>query len=196
MKLEYVYNNNSNLKYTLKAFSIFGLAIILIFSLMLVSIEKKIDYSFISMFMFGIIIVILWDIIFLIIIALTNNYKRKQFISIKDKGKYYEGIIIMANYHFEGYGRHKWLWKDSGEITVSVENKTYTITDIDYNKEFKLLEQKLNDNFDTNRQQYINLNQQFKNIGILGNVYSKEITVGIYILDNKVAADLDSIKSN
>ncbi len=193
MKLEYVYNNNSNLKYILKVFCIFGFAIILIVSLMLVCIEKNVDYFFISMFAVGIIlIVVVWDIVFLIVLSLRNNYKRKQFISIKENGKYCEGIIIMANSHFKGYGRHKWLWKDSGEITVSVENKTYTITDIDYNYAFKLLEQKINDDFDTSIQHYINFNQQIKSTSIFGNVYRKEITIGIYLLDNNVVADLDS----
>jgi len=196
MNLKYVYNNNSNLKYTLKAYSLFGMSIILMIFLMQI-IDKNIDYSFILMFSFTIIMtIIFFDIVFLIIITMKNNYKRKQFATIKDKGKYYDGIIIMANRHSKGYGRHKWLWKTTGEITVSVENKTYTITDIDYNNEFKLLEQKLKDNFKTNRQQYMNLNQQIKNNDILGNIFIKEITIGIYILDNKVVADLNSIKCN
>ena len=79
---------------------------------------------------------------------------------------------------------------------VRANNQTYTITDIAYNKEFKFLKQKLDDNFYINEQKYINLYQNFKNNGIFNKVQKEEITVGIYVLDNKVVADLDSIKIN
>ena len=49
------------------------------------------------------------------------------------------------------YVYNKWLWKDSGNITVSANNKTYTIRDIDYNKDFKILKQKLENDFYINQ---------------------------------------------
>lgn len=198
MKLEYLYDNNKNLKYTLKAFSFFVLAILLIVMVIFFFVEK-VDYFFLLILttLIGISGVFCY-IIFYIIISLTNKYKRKQFSHIKNNGSYFEGIIVMANYHFKGYGKNSWLWKDTGDISVIADNKTYTITDIDYNNEFKLLEQKLDDNFDANMQQYNCLNQSFKNNNILAinKVHRKEIKIGIYVLDNKVIADFDSIKIN
>lgn len=197
MKLEYLYHNKNNLKYTLKAFSIFGLAIILILFVMIICFEKNVNYSFMLMFMIGIIIIVgFLDIIFLIIITLTNNYKIKQFMYIKNNGKYYEGVIIMANYHSNGIGRYEWLSKDSGDIVVRIDNKTYTITDVDYNNEFKILEQKIKDNFYINKQQFSDLNQHFRDNGTFYKVQIKELKIGIYVLDNKVIADFDSIQVN
>lgn len=154
---------------------------------------------FLVTFAFIILVVFLW-VICLIIITLKNYYKRKEFTHIKNNGNYFEGVIISAN-HSENYEmprrirRYRILWHDSGEIRVRANNQTYyTITDIAYNKEFKFLKQKLDDNFYINKQKYINLYQNFKNNGIFDKVQSKEITVGIYVLDNKVVADLDSLK--
>lgn len=164
---------------------------------MIIDFVKTEDYIYNLIFMAVIIIpVILGDFLFYIIITLTNNYKKKQFIQIKNNGIYFEGVIIMATHHSKGYGNHKWLWKNSGDISVIVDNKIYTITDIDYNNEFKLLKQKLNDDFDTNSKQYDNLNQSIKNNSIVtfSKVHRKEIKVGIYVLDNKAVADFDSIK--
>ena len=141
------------------------------------------------------IIVFFIDIVFWVIITLINNYKRKQFVSIKNNGVHFEGVILTADKSCV-FGQHKWIWKDSGDITVSANNKTYKITNIDYNKEFKLLKQKLEDDFYSNKQSYINLNQSFEKNDILYKVHRKEITVGIYVLDNKAVADLDSIKIN
>lgn len=193
MKLEYLYHNNNNLKYTLKTFSIFGFAVILFYFLIIICISENVNWFFILMF---IVIFLFWNIVFLIIIALTNNYKRKQFMYIKNKGKYFEGVIIMASYDSAGIGERKLLSKDSGNIIVSVDNKTYTITDIDYNNEFKILEQKINDNFNINRQQFSDLDQHFRNNGTFYKAQTKEIKIGIYVLDNKVIADLNSIQVN
>jgi len=143
----------------------------------------------------GIIIpVIFFGVLTCLIIAVVNSYKRKKFSFIKNNGNYLDGIIIMASYHSKLSGGYRWLWKDSGEITVTANNKIYKITDIDYNDEFKLLEEKLSKNFYLNKQKYIDLNQNFKNNGILAKIHREEINVGIYILDNKVVADLESIK--
>ena len=198
MKLEYFYDNNNNVKYTLKTFSILGLAVILISSIL--GFSKGIAYYdvFGLTFAFIILVVFLW-VICLIIITLENNYKRKEFTHIKNNGNYFVGVISSA-FHSESYkgysSRYSILWHNSGEIWVTANNQTYKITDIAYNKEFKFLKQKLDDNFYINKQKYINLYQNFKNNGIFDKVQSKEITVGIYVLDNKVVADLDSIKIN
>ena len=112
-------------------------------------------------FVFIMLVVFLW-VICLIIIILKSYYKRKKFTHIKNNGNYFEGVIISAN-HSENYEiprryrRYRILWHDSGEIMVSANNQTYTITDIAYNKDFKLLKQKLEDNFYINKQKYINL---------------------------------------
>jgi len=141
--------------------------------------------------------VFLLEAIDLIIIFLINIYKRKNFTHIKNNGDYFEGIIISANYHSNGaYGKYRWLSKKSGDITVSANNQTYTITNIDYNEDFKLFEQKLNENFYTNKQKIINIDRYFKNTGILNKINCKEITIGIYVLDNKAVADLNTIKGN
>ena len=197
MKLEYLYHNNNNLKYTLKVFSIFGLAVILISFVIIIGFEKNVNYSFMLMFTIGIIVIVgFLNIIFLIIITLTNNYKRKQFMYIKNNGKYFEGVIIMANYHSKGIVRYKWLNKVSGDIVVNVDNKTYTITDVDYNNEFKILEQKINDSFYINRQKFSDLNQHFRDNGTFYKVQTKELKIGIFVLDNKAIADFNSIQVN
>lgn len=199
MKLEYLYDNNNNLKYTMKVFSIVGLFITLVMSLlcfwMLMSLEKNIDYFLLLTFVAIIVITIIFYIfIFSLIIVLVNKYKRKKFVYIKKNGCFSEGEIIMANYHSKGYGRYKWLWKDSGDITVRVKNKTYVITDIDYNVTFKNLIQKLNDNVYINEQKVINEKRHFKNTGRLNKIDFNKITIGIYVLDNNAVADFNSIK--
>ena len=197
MKLEYLYHNKNNLKYALKAFSIFELAIILISVVMHIYFEKNVDYSFIVMFTIGIIVIFGFaNVIFLIIITLTNNYKRKQFMYIKNNGEYFEGVIIGANYHFEGFGRYRWASKASGDIYVSVDNNIYTITDVDYNNEFKILEQKIKDTFYINRQQISDLKQHFRDNGTLYKIQTEKLKIGIYVLDNKAIADFDSIQVN
>lgn len=197
MKLEYLYDNNNNLKYTLKSFFLFMLSIILIFSLLIICFEKKLNCSLFLMFMTAfIIIIIFYYIVFLITIILKNNYKRKKFISIKNNGRYITGIIIDANYINKGHGRYIWLCKKSGEIIVKADNKTYKINNIDFNSEFKLLKQKLNNISNENRQQYINFNERLKNDNTLGDFKKGEITVGIYILDDMAVADLNTIKYN
>ena len=89
------------------------------------------------------------------------------------------------------YGFVRVAWSNpcfySIDLTVQVNdnanNKTYTIKGINYNNEFKLLKKKSNDNIDTYRQQY-------------NNYHRKELKIDIYVLDNKVVADLDSIRTN
>lgn len=124
------------------------------------------------------IAVIFFDIIFYIIISLSNNYKRKQFINIKENGIYYKGIILTASYKIEA-SRYSWLKKDSGEISVEANNKIYKIEDLDYNNEFKLLESSLDNHFNANDL------STFKNT---------QVKIDIYVLDNKAVADLESIK--
>lgn len=143
MKLEYLYDNNNNLKYTLKAITIAGLSIILLFTLMITLNNNNIDYS--------------------MYFACACAY-----------------IVITL--------------KSSGEIVVSNNDKTYIIIDINYNKDFKVLEKELNDNFYENSQEIINKSHIFKETGKFERINCKNIKIGIYILDNKVVADLNSIK--
>ena len=187
MKLEYLYCNNNNLRQILKALLIFWLIIIVLLAL-IGYIEKVNEFLILTLIVTTTICIVICILFLSIIIILTNNYKRKQFVNIKNNGHHFEGIIIMANYHFDRYGgNHRWLWNNSGDITVQVNdnanNKTYTIKGINYNNEFKLLKKKLNDNIDTYRQQY-------------NNYHRKELKIDIYVLDNKVVADLDSIRTN
>lgn len=183
-----------------KHFLFFGLTVILISSIL--GLSKGFAYYdvFWLTFLYIIPFVFLW-VVCLIIIILKSYYKRNAFTHIKNNGNYFEGIIISAD-HSENYKIPRRtrsfiiLFHDSGEIMVRANNQTYTITDIAYNKEFKFLKQKLDDNFYINEQKYINLYQNFKNNGIFNKVQKEEITVGIYVLDNKVVADLDSIKIN
>lgn len=125
------------------------------------------------------ITVIFCNIIFYIIISLSNNYKRKQFIKIKETGIYHKGIILTASYQFPGYARNSWLVKNAGKISVEANNKIYTIEDLDYNNEFKLLESSLDNHFNANDL------STFKNT---------QVEIDIYVLDNKAVADLESIK--
>lgn len=145
--------------------------------------------------------VIFCNILFYIIISLSNNYKRKQFVNIKENGNYYKGIILTVGYQSKGYSRSKWLMKDTGEISVEVNNKVYKIKDIDYNDEFKLLENSLDEclnTLHTNVQQFNNFISQRqgrinKGSSILKNTQRE---IDIYVLDDKVVADLESIKIN
>lgn len=195
MKLEYLYNNNNNLKHTIKAFFIIGVASIFFYFLKILFNVKHINCSLFLIISLGIIVVtVICNIISALIIVFLNNYKRKQFFYIKNNGSYYEGEIIMASYHHKGYNKHNWILKDSGNIVVCVNDKTYTISDVDYNKEFKDLKQKLSDNADVNKKQLMHINTCFKNTGVLNKGNLKNITIGIYVLEDKAVADLDSIK--
>lgn len=195
-KIEYLYNNNNNLKYTMKAILFMGIGAMIFFYIMVVCIEKNIDDSGILIFSSAIMLMVFFlEILFFIIITLMNFFKRKQFNSIKNNGIRFNGTILMA-YKTYQYRQHEWLWKDSGTITVSANNKTYDITDVDYNKEFKYLKQKLDDDFHTNRQNYSNLYEEFKKNGKWYKVDSKEITVEIYVLEDKAVADFSTIKFN
>ena len=138
-----------------------------------------------------VIAIIFGDLLLYIIITLTNNYRRKQFIDIKSNGNCLESTIIMASNYSKGYGKYRWLLKDSGYITVMANNRTYTIMDIDYNDEFKMLKKELDDIFQINAQKYNKMNQCLKTNK--EEFFSKEIKVRIYVLDNKVVADLASI---
>lgn len=197
-KIEYLYNNNNNLKYTMKAILFFGLAEIFLLYIMVVCFEKNVDNSAILIFSCAIMVIVLFmEILFFIIITIMNNHKRKQFNIIKNNGIHFTGTVLMAYRAYKhGYNRLRWLWKDSGTITVSANNKTYDITDVDYNKEFKYLKQKLDDDFYTNRQNYSNLYEEFKKNGKWYKVDNKEITVEIYVLEDKAVADFSTIKFN
>lgn len=197
MKLEYLYNNNNNLKHTIKAFSFIGICSILFCFLRIVIGEEHVNYSLFLLISFGIIVfTVICNIVSALIILLWNNYKRKQFFYIKNNGSYYEGEIIMANYHHKGYSKHNWIEKSSGDILVCVNDKTYKISDIDYNNEFKKLEQRLKDNFNTTKQKIIDNNYYLKNTGTLRKLSLEKITIEIYLLEDKVIADLNSIKIN
>lgn len=197
MKLQYLYNNNNNLKYSVKVFSLFCISVIIFCFLLIIITEKNANYSLFLMILLGTIsFSTICNIISALIIGLWNNYKRKQFLYIKNNGSYFEGEIIMANYHNKGYNKYHWLLKDSGDIIVCVNDKTYKISDIDYNKEFKTLKQKLNDSEEINTEQINNINSVYKETGILNKIDFKNITIGIYVLEDKAVADLDSIKMN
>ncbi len=164
---------------------------------MMIMCLANIDYSLLLTFMFGSTIILVFsDIAISLFIILENNHKRKQFVLIKNNGSYFDGVIISAYRYIKPRYARGVDAKNTGEILVTANNKTYTITDIDYNDAFKDLEQKLNDNFYINKQKIIDKDRYFKNTGILSKINSKEITVGIYILDNKVIADFDTIKCN
>lgn len=105
-----------------------------------------------------------------------NKMSSQKNIIIKNKGEYLEGTVIGAYYHIE-YTWHKWVSKASGYISVMANNKIYTITDIDYNDEFKNLEKEIKDNFNNKVGYHIN-----------------EIKIGIYVLDNKAIADFNTMK--
>jgi len=79
------------------------------------------------------------------------------------------------------------------------ENPTNTINKLPLNPNdffYFLFPGKLNENFYTNKQKIINIDRYFKNTGILNKINCKEITIGIYVLDNKAVADLNTIKGN
>lgn len=197
MKLEYLYNNNNNLKYSVKVFSIFCISVIIFCFLLIIITEKNVNYSLFLMILLGtIVFTTICNLVFGTIICFSNNYKRKQFSHIKNNGSYFDGEIIMVNYHNKGYNKYNWLIKDSGDIIVCVNDKTYKISDIDYNKEFRILKQKLDDNEETNKEQINNINRLFKEKGELNKIDFKNITMGIYVLEDKVVADLDTIKMN
>lgn len=141
---------------------------------------RDVDEFYILMCISAVIIsTIFCNILIYLFIGLSNKCKRKQFINIKEKGIYYKGFILTASYQSIGYGRHGWLMKKAGEISVKANNKIYTIKDIDYNNEFKLLENSLNTHF---------------NVNDLSTLKNRQVEIGIYVLDNKVVADLESIK--
>lgn len=192
MKLEYLYDNNNNIKYTLKVISLSGVIITFLVSLFIFYVENKVDYSL----AFGILMAVLGvGLIYSITIALANNYKKKQSIKIKGDGKYLEGTVVMANYHLKPTPltgkRYGWLTKASGDITVMANNEMFKITDIDYNKAFKNLIKNLRECVNNNYPNDIDVNENLEKEGTL-----KKITIGIYVLDKKAVADLDSIKLN
>ena len=200
MNLEYFYDNNNNIKYTTKTFFLFGLSIILISSVLGVS--TGIDFDGIFWVTSAILIhfLLIW-FVSLIIVTLKNNNQRKEFINIKDNGNYVEGTIVSAHRYANYANNHRYrrfqiFFNNSGEIVVYANNKTYTITNIAYNKDFRVLKQILNDNFDINRKAVIDLQEKFQNTGTFEAFQEKDITIGIYVLDNKVVADLNSIKIN
>ncbi len=151
MKLEYLYNNNNNLKCSIKRSSIFGVVLILVSLLMLYLMEGNnfTDFNIFIIIMSIVMSIVLSNIIFLIVFSLYNNFNKKQFINIKNNGTSLKGIILMANEHYQ-FHIHSWLNKSSG--------------DIDYNDEFKLLEKSL-----TNNYTQLHRNQIEVNIYVLDN---------------------------
>ena len=143
--------------------------------------------------------IVFCSILSYIFISLDNNYKRKQFINIRENGNHYKGTILTASDSPANYSRSSYFKKDTVEISVNVNNKVYTIKDIDYNNEFKLLENSLNElnkRLDTNIQQFndfIHQRQDIinKNFNISKNT---QMEIDIYVLDDKAIADLESIK--
>lgn len=174
MKLEYLYNNNNNLKHTMKIIPI-GFLITVMFTILINSFYNT-DISLLLKVI--IVSAIFCEIFYYVIITLSNNYKRKQFINITNNGIYFEGNILKANYNHKHSRKYSWLEKSAGNITVRIENKTYKITDIDYNSDFKNLKQKLEENFSINEKNF------------------RQIKIGIYVFNNKAVADLNSIKYN
>ena len=159
---------------------------------------KNIDTFSELIIIFSIVMPIaLCDILFFVFTVLFNKYKIKQFLNIKEHGNCYKGTILTA-YHRSKSSRHSWLSKATGEISVDVNNKIYDITDIDYNNEFKNLEnslKKLNKNFDTNAKKfndYIHnrINTIDKDFDLSKNT---QMEITIYVLNDKAVADLNSI---
>lgn len=142
--------------------------------------------------------IVFYSILSYIFISLNNNYKRKQFVNIKENGNYYKGTILMAYCQPNKSVKGSLLKKDTGEISVKVKNKVYKIQDIDYNNEFKHLENSLEElwkHLNTNIEQFndfINQRQDMinKNFSISKNTHME---IDIYVLDNKAVADLESI---
>lgn len=174
MKLEYLYNKNRNIKQILKK-----LLTILLGGLLVATIIICTENKFDKIDEFGIVFIAVLTIvmtfvimgIFLIICCkIYNYYKRKQYLNIINNGKCYKGNIIMAYYHSDYL--FNWLLSDSGNLIVQCSQKEYIIKDIDYDKNFKILEQ---------------ITKEIKN-----NDY---INIDVYILNNKVVGDLNSIKS-
>lgn len=198
MKLEYVYYSNSNLKYIIKKFLQFGLGIIILTLIIPLFSVKYIDkLEVLKMFIITSLIstvqVIFLAFLIYIIISTSNNRKRKQFIKIKEKGIYCKAIILKAGLTPQ-YGRHR--IDNRAEISVEANNKVYKIKDIEYNDEFKLLVDILENHLNTNTQKFINIDKQRQDIlnkdyNILKNT---QIEIDIYVLDGKAVAVLESIK--
>ena len=92
-------------------------------------------------------------------------YKKITYNFIKNNGEHITGFIIKAGMD-TGVGRREYCW---GKLDVDVKGTLYTIRDIYYNNDFQILEKELRNN------------------------YLKKIKIDIYVLNNKVVADLDSI---
>ncbi len=159
---------------------------------------KKFDTFYELAIIFSIVIPIaLCDILLFVFIGLYNKYKIKQFLNIKEHGSCYKGTILTAH-HKPKPARHSLLIKDTGEISVDVNNKIYNITDIDYNNEFKNLEnslKKLKKNFDINAKKfddYIHnrINTIDKDFNLSKNT---QMEITIYVLNDKAVANLNSI---
>ena len=180
MKLEYAYFNNINLKYIIKRLIIFGLAYLCIV-VILSFIYTGFDYFWSLASMIAIILAVIFLIAFSSIYLLYNNYKRKQFTEIKNNGNLFNGVILSA-YKHSTFGQKYWV--NIGDIAVECNNNRYIISDISYNKDFKLLEEKLQ-----------NYHNNVINSSLFNNTVNHEITVDIYIWENKVIADLNSINA-
>ena len=105
------------------------------------------------------------------IIFLLNIYKQKNYNSIKNNGEYLTGFIIRAR------SEHKYQIPFLlGKLYVDVNGITYIIDDIYYNEDFKAIEKELSE---IRTSYYLRKSHQIK--------------IDIYVLNNKVVADLDSI---
>ena len=105
------------------------------------------------------------------IIFLLNIYKQKNYNSIKNNGEYSTGFIIRA------MSEHKYKVPFLlGKLYVDVNGITYIIDDIYYNEDFKAIEKELSE---IRTSYYLRKSHQIK--------------IDIYVLNNKVVADLDSI---
>ena len=166
MKLEFSYLSGK-VKYRIIVI-INLLIIVLLFSLNLIT-NNDFFFNF-SLFM------CFWLIIFLIGFFIRKKYSKKYF-NILSNGKKIKGNISGCYSHYYLGPVHN----KHGEILVNVNNmdKTYCFKDIIYNKKFKELEAKYEEIW----------NKKKNNC-----TYRGRLEIDIYVLDDMLAADLDSIR--
>lgn len=166
MKLEFSYTSGKNKYRMILIINI--LIIVLLFSLNLIT-NNDFFFNF-SLFM------CFWLIIFLIGFFVRKN-SSKRYFNIISNGKKIKGNIsgCYSDYYLGPvHNKH-------GEILVSINDmdEPYCFKDIIYNKKFKELKTKYEKIWNKKKNNY---------------TYRGRLEIDIYVLDDMLAADLDSIR--
>lgn len=187
ISLCYLYHGNRNIHIFFKK-----IVFICILSIVISAMYFCVDVYFssnpinIQIALFSLMIIILSFIcvglLSMFVMYIYNRYLQRKYLKIKEHGKKMEGEIVIALYDINKSGTYRWLSASRGCIGIEVNDNIYEIKDIEYNDNFRKLEKQLNSILEQNEL----LNYQ-------NWLQRKKIQVTVYMFQQEIVADLDSI---